>query len=167
MKYQPDAPSKEGSNDRAGTRTPMQWAPGATAGFSTCEPKDLYLPIDTDNGKLTVATQEKDPNSMLNYVRALIKLRKSSPALGNNGGWELLSSVDHPYPMVYRRTLGGETFVVALNPSSRKVTAKYPTINSGNAGTVALSGKGKYVTGKKQDTVNLDGFSAAVFKMGK
>lgn len=167
MKYQPDAPSKEGSNDRAGTRTPMQWAPGATAGFSTCEPKDLYLPIDTDNGKLTVETQEKDPNSMLNYVRALIKLRKSSPALGNNGGWELLSSVDHPYPMVYRRTLGGETFVVALNPSSRKVTAKYPTINSGNAGTVALSGRGKYVTGKKQDTVNLDGFSAAVFKMGK
>lgn len=64
----------------------MQWAPGATAGFSTCAPCNLYFPVDTNNGKLTVETQEKDPNSMLNYVCSLIRLRKSSAALGNNGG---------------------------------------------------------------------------------
>ena len=41
MKYEINLPSKEGSNERAGTRTPMQWAPGATAGFSTCTPDKL------------------------------------------------------------------------------------------------------------------------------
>lgn len=165
MKYLPDAPSKEGSNDRAGTRTPMQWAPGATAGFSTCDPADLYLPVDTDNGRLTVETQEKDPNSMLNYVRRLTGLRKSSAALGNDGSWELLSSVDQPYPMVYRRSAGDETYVVALNPSSKKVTAVYETLGYGKAETVSVSGKGKYTAGKKTDTVTLGGFGAAIFRM--
>lgn len=81
MKYEMNLPSKEGSNERAGTRTPMQWAPGATAGFSTCTPNKLYLPVATDGGKITVASEEKDPNSMLNYTRRLIELRHATPAL--------------------------------------------------------------------------------------
>ena len=36
MRYQPDAPDVEGATDRAGSRTPMQWELGPTAGFSTC-----------------------------------------------------------------------------------------------------------------------------------
>lgn len=167
MKYQPGLPSKEGSNDRAGTRTPMQWAFGATAGFSTCEPEHLYFPVDTDYGKLTVEAQEKDPNSMLNYVRSLIKLRKSSAALGNNGGWELLSSVEQPYPMIYKRALGAETYVVALNPSAKKVAASFGTLGFDKVKTVSSSGKGSYKPGKKQDAVSLGGFSAVVFKIGE
>ena len=92
MKYQMDLPSKEGSNDRAGTRTPMQWKNDQTAGFSTCTPDKLYFPVDTENGKLTVETQENDPNSMLNFVRELTALRHSSKALGNDGDWQLLSN---------------------------------------------------------------------------
>ena len=130
MKYQMDLPNKEGSNERAGTRTPMQWTPGATAGFSTCQPAQLYLPVDTQNGLLTVATQEKDPNSMLSFTKKLIALRHATPALDNEGDWALVSDVNRPYPMVYKRTLGTQSVYIALNPSGKAVTAKVAGITA-------------------------------------
>ncbi|MEP7345972.1 MAG: hypothetical protein ABI877_11920 [Gemmatimonadaceae bacterium] len=57
-----------------------------------------------------------DPNSQLNYVRALLRLRASSDALGNLGEWEFLSDPKHPYPMVYRRFSGREQYIIAINP---------------------------------------------------
>jgi maltose alpha-D-glucosyltransferase/alpha-amylase len=161
MKYQMNLPSKEGSNNRAGTRTPMQWTPGLTAGFSTCRPDQLYFPVATDNGRLTVAAQEKDKNSLLNFTRDLIRLRHSSPALDNDGGWQLVSDVDKPYPMVYKRTADDQTYIIALNPSDQKVSAKIAHLGKGIAKLV--SGKVRYQSGKVSDTVKLNGISAAVF----
>ena len=123
MRYQEGLPSKEGSNDRGGSRTPMQWLPGPTAGFSSCEPAQLYLPVATDGGRLTVAAEENDPQSLLRYTQALIALRQHTPALANDGDWQLVSDVNRPYPMVYRRTTGTQQVIVALNPSGRKVSA--------------------------------------------
>lgn len=78
MKFEMGLKPKEGSAERTGTRTPMQWTNGENAGFSTCAPENIFLPVDTDNGKLTVEVQEKDPNSLLNYTRELIRLRQES-----------------------------------------------------------------------------------------
>lgn len=133
MRYQPGLPSKEGSNDRGGSRTPMQWAPGATAGFSTCEPSELYLPVATDDGRLTVAAEEQDPGSLLQYTKALLTLRQATPALGNDGAWALVSDVDRPYPMVYQRTSGSQTVLVALNPSGKKVSVILPSLDAKHA----------------------------------
>lgn len=98
MRYQPDAPDVEGATDRAGSRTPMQWEPGPTAGFSTCVADSLYLPVSTDGGLLTVRAQAADPRSLLHYVRHLLRLRRDVPALGNEAGWTLLSDKMRPYP---------------------------------------------------------------------
>lgn len=181
MKYEMDLPSKEGSNERAGTRTPMQWAPGATAGFSTCAPDRLYLPVATDGGKITVAAEEKDPNSMLNYTRRLVKLRHATPALGNLADWKLVSNLKQPYPMVYQRAMGGQTCIVALNPSGKAVKASLPRLgletptdnSSLEQGTVKAgaykpqmliaTGKAAYKAGKSGDVVSLGPVSAAVF----
>ena len=180
MKYEMNLPSKEGSNERAGTRTPMQWAPGATAGFSTCTPDKLYLPVATDGGKITVATEEKDPNSLLNYTRELVKLRHATPALGNLADWKLVSNLKQPYPMVYQRTMDGQTCIIALNPSGKPVKARLPHITAtqptdntaleqglqkhGTAGstTLLVTGKAAYKSGK-QDVVTLGSVSAAIF----
>lgn len=59
---------------------------------------------------------------MLNFVRELTALRHSSKALGNDGDWQLLSNVGQPYPMVYQRSFGSETYLIALNPSGKKVS---------------------------------------------
>ena len=180
MTYEMNLPSKEGSNERAGTRTPMQWAPGATAGFSTCTPDKLYLPVATDGGKITVAAEEKDPNSLLNYTRELVKLRHATPALGNLADWKLVSNLKQPYPMVYQRTMDGQICIIAINPSGKPVKARLPHITAtqptdntaleqglqkhGTAGstTLLVTGKAAYKSGK-QDVVTLGSVSAAIF----
>lgn len=166
MKYQMNLPSKEGSNERAGTRTPMQWKNDSDAGFSTCYPSQLYLPVATENGKLTVSQQDKDPNSLLNYVRRLVALRQSTPALGNDGDWQLISDINQPYPMVYLRQSGNEKYVVALNPSGKSVTATFPHQNTFEAQMVVGDKKqGKYTIGKKNDKISMKAVSALIFKI--
>ena len=166
MKYQPNLPSKEGSNERAGTRTPMQWTLGATAGFSTCSPGQLYLPVDTENGLLTVEAQENDSTSMLNYVRRLISLRQSSDALGNTGDWKLISDVARPYPMIYQRTKGTETFIIALNPGEKPVEAAV-SLSGGKGVAVAQVGKAVYRHRHGKTYIKMGGVSAAVFKINE
>lgn len=164
MKYLPGLPNKEGSNARSGTRTPMQWANNATAGFSTCKPGELYLPVDTEGGKITVEAEEKDKNSLLAYVRRLTSLRHSSKALNNDGEWELLSDTKRSYPMVYKRSSGNETYVVCLNPSGKSVTASIKALGK-KAKAVVVSGKASYKPSASGDVVKMGGVSAAVFKI--
>ena len=53
------------------------------SGFSTAPAEKLYLPIDPSASRPEVATEEKDSASMLNFTRALLKLRRDHPALAN------------------------------------------------------------------------------------
>ena len=64
--------------DRLVARTPMQWAPGPHAGFSEVEP---WLPLASNDPELTVERQREDAGSVLNFVQALIDLRRRTPAL--------------------------------------------------------------------------------------
>jgi alpha-glucosidase len=64
--------------DRLIARTPMQWSPGSHAGFSRIEP---WLPLASSAPELTVERQRNAPGSILNFVRALIELRRQTPAL--------------------------------------------------------------------------------------
>ena len=164
MKYQENLPSKEGSNERAGTRTPMQWTKGPNAGFSTCQPDKLYFPVATDGGKLTVEAQDEVKGSLLNYTRQLVQLRHSSKALNNSGDWRMVSSTDQPYPMVYERTSGNERYVVVLNPSAKPATAQLPTLG-GKAEAVTAVGKASYKSGKQSDTVKAGATSAVIYRI--
>ena len=176
MKYTPDAPEKEGSrevfssgfvNERAGSRTPMQWTNGLNAGFSTCDPKDIFLPVDTDGGALTVETQENDPNSLLNYVRKVLALRQESPAMSNTGDWEYVSDPDKPYPMVYKRFSGDEIYLVALNPSGKKVSATFSTLGRTHAEVFSMTGKAVFKSGKVTDRIDMGPVSSVIFKIEK
>ena len=64
--------------DRLVARTPMQWSPGPHAGFSRVEP---WLPLASDDPAFTVERQRESPDSVLNFVRALIHLRRRTDAL--------------------------------------------------------------------------------------
>jgi len=119
-------PSKEGGYNRTQLRTPMQWDDSPNAGFSTAPADALYLPVQTEPERPTVAKQESDPNSLLNRVRALIALRKRHPALWASAEFEPLYAEAGRYPLIYRRQSQGETLLVALNPSGRSVEASLP-----------------------------------------
>jgi glycosidase len=115
MRFLPGLPDTEGSQiwpgwNRAGSRSPMQWDEGPNAGFSAAPAGDLYLPVDPDPGRPTVAAQRADDRSLLHQVRRLIALRKEIPALRTGGPVQVLSSA---YPLAYLR---GGTHLVVINP---------------------------------------------------
>ncbi|WP_222950783.1 alpha-glucosidase family protein [Sphingomonas sp. JC676] len=64
---------------RDGARTPMPWQSGAAQlGFSSVDP---WLPVGADHTALAVDRQEADPDSLLNWTRQVLALRKEHPAL--------------------------------------------------------------------------------------
>lgn len=65
-----------GSRDHA--RTPMQWKNAEYAGFSTVEP---WIGTDDDYQICNVEDQMKQEDSVLNFYRKLIQVRKSHPTL--------------------------------------------------------------------------------------
>jgi maltose alpha-D-glucosyltransferase / alpha-amylase len=126
MQYLPEAPNKEGATlgevRRSGSRTPMQWSKEENAGFSTAPAEKLYLPIDNSESRPNVATEEGEPSSMLNFTRALLKLRREHPALANSADFQPLYAEKNKYPFVYLRFAGPERIFVAINPAERACT---------------------------------------------
>jgi oligo-1,6-glucosidase len=95
-------------------RTPMQWTADANAGFTTGVP---WITINPDYRTVNVAAAEADTSSVLHYVRRLLRLRKSDPALVY-GKYRLLDR-ENPEVYAYTRSLNGRTLMVALSFSTR------------------------------------------------
>ena len=115
MRYQATQPTKEGGYTRTGTRTPMQWGPGKNLGFSTSDTP--YLPVDAAQDAPTVEAQTGDPQSMLETVRALLRLRQSQEDLKPDADFEAFEIPGEPRALVYRR--GG--LLLCVNPSGKAV----------------------------------------------
>jgi alpha-glucosidase len=106
---------------RDGERTPMQWDATAHAGFTTGTP---WLPVPPSYKERNVAALETDPNSLLNFYRRLIALRRRSPALLDGA---YASVGDDPHVYAYKRTARGHHVVVALNMSAERRTFRLPS----------------------------------------
>lgn len=111
--------SKEGGYSRTGTRTPMQWDRSANMGFSRAKTDELYLPTDAAPDAPDAESEAADPESLLNTVKDLIRLRKSESDLKGNGDFEFLYAKKKKYPLIYRR--GG--LVMIVNPSGMAAEA--------------------------------------------
>jgi glycosidase len=153
MRYLPDMPDVEGAvcnpaYNRAGCRTPMQWDDGPNAGFSTADPARLYLPVDPDPQRPTVAAQENDPASTLNLVRGLSALRRATPALRAGASTRV---VNEGYPFAYVR---GETHLVVVNPRREPATM--------DVRATLLWGSGIEATARE---LHIDGFGYGVLTL--
>jgi oligo-1,6-glucosidase len=95
-------------------RTPMQWSAGPNAGFTGGTP---WLKVNSNLSIINTEAQEKDPNSVLQYFRRMIQLRKAEPALVY-GKYELLDA-ENPEVYAYTRSLDGKTFLIALSFSTQ------------------------------------------------
>ncbi|MFW6138510.1 MAG: alpha-amylase family glycosyl hydrolase [Spirochaetota bacterium] len=156
MRYLSELPSREGGYNRTGTRTPMQWDSSPNAGFSECSSENLYLPVDPDPHRPSVAEMEKDPSSLLNRVKKLVKLRREHPALQADSEFVPLYAEPYRYPLVYLRNTSGSQVLVCINPSAQPQEACFETpskaaIRDVNAfwpaagGGIKLSRKGRKV----------------------
>jgi oligo-1,6-glucosidase len=104
-------------SSRDNGRTPMQWDASLNGGFSTGAP---WLKVNPNHTTVNVAAQEKDPNSILNYFRQMIALRKSEPAL-IYGDWALVDK-ENPSVFAYTRRYNGKTFLIMLNFKATNAT---------------------------------------------
>jgi maltose alpha-D-glucosyltransferase/alpha-amylase len=114
--------SKEGGYHRTGARTPMQWGGGKNMGFSTAPADLLYLPVDPAPDAPTVEEAEKDSDSLLNTVRALLRLRHAEPDLQARPNFEIIYAEKSKLPFVYRRG----SLLAAVNPGVQAVNAAIP-----------------------------------------
>ena len=105
--------------DRNGVRTPMQWSPDRNAGFSSANPQKLYLPVNIDPAyhyeAINVESQEDNANSLLNWTKRLIALRKQFKAFGRGTLEFLLPS--NQRVLAYLRRYEDETILVVANLS--------------------------------------------------
>ena len=103
--------------DRNGVRTPMQWSPDRNAGFSRADPQRLYLPpiMDPVYGyeAVNVEAQTRDPSSLLNWMRRMLAVRKSSKAFGR-GRLSFLNPGNRKI-LAYLREYGEETILCVAN----------------------------------------------------
>jgi maltose alpha-D-glucosyltransferase/alpha-amylase len=103
--------------DRNGVRTPMQWSPDRNAGFSRADPQRLYLPpiMDPIYGfeAVNVEAQAREPNSLLNWMRRLLAVRKTSQAFGR-GRLQFLRAGNRKV-LAYVREYGEDVVLVVAN----------------------------------------------------
>jgi maltose alpha-D-glucosyltransferase/alpha-amylase len=157
--------SVEGGYQRTGARTPMQWNASANAGFSQAPAEKLYLPVDGQPDRPSVAGQEDDPASLLNQVRQLVNLRKQHAALCASGSFEVVYAEAGVCPFIYKRTSAEETILVAINPSGQPTQTVLPdhTVSGkvdilfGAADSISCV-EGKWI-------VRLPGVSGGVYKI--
>jgi oligo-1,6-glucosidase len=97
-------------------RTPFQWDATPHAGFTSGTP---WLKVNDNYKKINAASQETSFTSLLNFVRYLIRLRKSIPVLAE-GKYELLLP-DHADVYAYKRTTPEDCCLILLNFTSRTV----------------------------------------------
>jgi len=92
-------------------RAPMSWTANKQgAGFTTSSKP--FRPVAPNVARYNVAAQLADPNSLLSFYKSMLALRNTLPSLssGSYGAPVVQGRV-----MAYRRTLGAETTLVAIN----------------------------------------------------
>ncbi|WP_165066789.1 alpha-amylase family protein [Marisediminicola senii] len=99
---------------RLAVRTPMQWNAGKNGGFSAAKPSRMRTPI-VEGGfgpqHVNVETQRRDPDSLLNFIRSLVRHYRNSPEFG----WGEFEVLDQALPSVLAHRLrwnGGEVIAV-------------------------------------------------------
>ena len=116
---------RHASRDNA--RTPMQWTPGDQAGFTTGTP---WIKVNGNHVTINAETEDADPDSVLNWFRALMAYRNGSDVL-KQGSFRCISR-EKNWIMIERR-LGSERVVVAANWSDRAVKLPllgYPVLST-------------------------------------
>jgi maltose alpha-D-glucosyltransferase/alpha-amylase len=112
--------------DRNGVRTPMQWSGGWNGGFSTADPERLAQPVISNPlygyQVVNVQAQRRSDHSLLNWMRRLIGVRKSTRVF-SSGSISFLRPPNHRV-LAYTRSFDGETVLVVNNLSSTAQVAE-------------------------------------------
>lgn len=99
---------------RDNARTPMQWNKEKNAGFSTGTP---WIGVNPSYKNINVEDQINDENSILNFYKELVRIKKSNDVL-IYGKYNLILEEDE-YIYAYIREFEDERYIVITNLSDK------------------------------------------------
>lgn len=119
---------KHKMENRDNSRTPMQWNNQTNSGFSEHSP---WFPVNPNYKTINVADQQQDPNSILNFYKSLITLKKSDD-IYTYGTFDLVDK-NNEQVFAYTRTLNNKKVLIVANLTNQTATFKYDnSINQDN-----------------------------------
>ena len=110
---------------RDNARTPLQWNDLQFAGFSSNKP---WIDVNSNYEKINVESEEDNPDSILNYYREIIRIRKNNLTLIYGDFLDLEPDNEKLY--IYKRWDKQKTFVVILNFSDEKILCDLNDLSS-------------------------------------
>ncbi|HHP7240141.1 MAG TPA: alpha-glucosidase [Cyclobacteriaceae bacterium] len=112
---------------RDNARTPMQWSDSKNGGFTDKEP---WIKINPNYKSINVQQQDNDPDSILNYYRKILQVRK----LHNTWVYGYYESLDNDNHRIYcyRRWDNERSYLIILNFSNDGVTYHQPLLEKIN-----------------------------------
>ncbi len=147
---------------RDGERTPMQWNSSTSAGFSTSP--HTWLPVAPDYKQINVEVESHEPDSMLNWYKKLIALRRTNRAI-HEGNLSMLES-GNPQVVAWSRTgPGGEVVFVACNFTAEPQVVSLDGALGGSGKTahiLAASGGAAKSTALDLKTVSLPAYGSII-----
>ncbi len=151
--------------DRDGVRTPMQWDDSENAGFSTAPAEIIQIPVidNSDYGykRVNVVQAKADPNSLFNWLKNAIEIRKQHPVFGE--GSFRMCSPSQPSILAWIRESKEERIlaVVNLSPDPQIVDLKQPGMEVSQITPILSSEDSITVTA---DILQLEGFGYGWYK---
>lgn len=112
------------SISRDNARTPMQWDSTNYAGFSENTP---WIDVNENYKSINVESQLANENSVLNFYKKLIKIRKENLSL-IYGRYDMILEEDEKI-YAYTRTLDNDKYVVIVNLSDEEALYKYDDLD--------------------------------------
>ena len=108
-------------SSRDSARTPVQWDATDNAGFTTGKP---WFYVNENYKDINIAQQEADPDSILNFYRKAIKLRKELPVVRHGVYKEHFPTSSRQY--VYSRTMAGQKLLVLCSFCKKDTGLRLP-----------------------------------------
>lgn len=143
---------------RDNSRTPIQWDKTKNAGFTKGKP---WLKINSNYKQgVNVSDEEKNKNSILNYFKVAVKIRKENIAF-IYGSYTLLEE-NNPQLYIYLRKFQDQELLVILNFSCKAI--KYHTSVDIDSSEIVLHNYG-YQIDYKEEGINLRPYESIIFRL--
>ncbi len=137
----------------------MQWDISKNSGFSDVKP---WIRVNENYAEgINVAQQEPEKDSVLNYFRGMVEIRKKHLGLVY-GNYELLLP-ENEEVYTYLRTFNEERYLVLLSFSTKKVEVLFEELNFDSAKLLISNDDAPYV--KKDSDFVLEPYQACVYQL--
>ncbi|MDU5108055.1 alpha,alpha-phosphotrehalase [Clostridium sp.] len=142
---------------RDNSRTPMQWNDMKKAGFTSGNP---WIKVSDNFNKINVEVERTNDNSILNYYKKLIEIRKNNKIVSEGKFIPILE--EHSKILAFIRELNGKKILVACNFYGEKIMASLECIENLNVNTLLSNSEDNKI---QEENLFLEPYGAIVLEM--